>query len=512
MTKSTSENSSGAVTGPSVSVSDFTTWPFWLAVLGASLALYALTASRTVQWQDQGQFVLRVVRDEITDPYGLALAHPLHFWICRASVRVLPFEPPFAVALVSSLFAAICVANVFGLVRQLTESKLPALLAAGGLALAHTFWHMGSVVEVYSISAAFLTAEMWALVNWDGTRRAKWLVLMFLANGLGLANHNLALLTLPVDGIVLLSALFRRQVKWRVLLLCGAVWLAGASPLIGLVIQQAWVNGQPGEVLHSALFGRYQNQVLAHAPILRYTATSLAFTLLSFPNVMLPAALVGIVRGRRLVAPLSYWSLLTALAIHLAFVLRYNVIDQYTFMVPAYALIAVFAGVGIHLVLERLRPAWRGVGVGLGVATVLLTPAWYLLSEHLTRRIHALGSYERHKPYRDDYRYLFIPWGRGENSADRMSRQAAELAGTDGLIIVEDEMGSFAVNYQLHRKRASDVRVIETTDPSLIARYSSARRPVVLVPSATTRPPDKPPVGAWRPVGDLYVLVPPLGG
>jgi hypothetical protein len=477
----------------------------WIAAVLCALALYALTASRSVQWQDQGQFVLRVARGEITDPYGLALAHPLHFWVCRATAKVLPIELPFAVALVSSLFAAIGVANVFGMVRQLTRCAGVAALAAMGLTVAHTYWHMGSVAEVYSINAAFLTAEMWALVNWDRSRRHVWLVLMFLANGLGLANHDLALLTLPVDGIVLLLALYRRQANWRVLIGCGCIWLLGASPFVGLIAQQAWVTGQPAEVVRSALFGRYQNEVMAHAPVLRYTATSVAFTVLSFPNLMLPAAVAGIIRGRKRIGAISYWSLLAALMIHLAFVLRYNVIDQYTFLVPAYALITVFSGVGFQILLDRFSH-WRPAVWGLAVASIFLTPGWYLVAERVTRRIHALGSYERHKPYRDDYRYLFLPWGRAENSADRMSREAAELAGRDGLVIVEDEMGSFAVNYQLFSSGVSGVRVIEQIDPMVVERYARERRPVVLVPASTDRPPIKPPLGAWRRVGDLYVL------
>ena len=41
---------------------------------------------------------------------------------------------------------------------------------------------------------------------------------------------------------------------------------------------------------------------------------------------------------------------------HGGFVLRYNVVDQYTFLVPAYALIAIFAGIGIGAV----RRGWPG--------------------------------------------------------------------------------------------------------------------------------------------------------
>src|SRR5689334_11706586 len=109
----------------------------WLLVFAGALALYASTASRTIGWQDSGQFVLRVVRGESTDPFGLACAHPLHFWLGTLFVKVLPVQPPFAMALLSALFGAIAVANVFGIVRTLTINTKVALLTALGLAVAH---------------------------------------------------------------------------------------------------------------------------------------------------------------------------------------------------------------------------------------------------------------------------------------------------------------------------------------------------------------------------------------
>src|SRR5690349_751336 len=124
-------------------------WPLWLAAFLSALALYICTASRQVQWQDSGEFVLRVFRGEVLDSLGLALSHPLHFWISTLGVRILPIEPPFAISLVSAFFGAIAVANVMGIVTQVTNNRLAAVLAALGLAFAHTFWRMSTVVEVY---------------------------------------------------------------------------------------------------------------------------------------------------------------------------------------------------------------------------------------------------------------------------------------------------------------------------------------------------------------------------
>src|SRR4051812_29604474 len=91
----------------------------WIGVFSAALLLYGLTASRTIGWQDSGDFVNRVVRGWSTDPSGLCRAHPLHFWLGTFLVRVLPIEPPASMALLSAVFGALAVANVFGIVRTL---------------------------------------------------------------------------------------------------------------------------------------------------------------------------------------------------------------------------------------------------------------------------------------------------------------------------------------------------------------------------------------------------------
>jgi len=59
----------------------------WAGLFFAVLLLYGMTASRTIGWQDSGDFVNRVVRGWSTDPCGLCRAHPLHFWLGTSLVK-----------------------------------------------------------------------------------------------------------------------------------------------------------------------------------------------------------------------------------------------------------------------------------------------------------------------------------------------------------------------------------------------------------------------------------------
>ena len=256
--------------------------------------------------------------------------------------------------------------------------------------------------------------------------------------------------------------------------------------------------------LHSALVGSWGSAVAGQNLLLTYTATSVGFTLLSFPNLMPWAYLDQ--RGRRIVTPLSYWALLAGLAMQLGFVLRYNVISQYAFLLGAYSLLAVFSGLGFAVVLRTWSPRVRSVAIALAAILVLCTPVVYLATCAVTRQYHTLGRWARNKPYRDDYRYLLIPWSRGEHSAQRMSLDAAELAGRDGLIVDPDSMGTWAVEYQLFVQGKNDVRVIPQADAGQITKYFRSSQPVVFVPFSLDDPPSAPPIGKWKRVGDLYVL------
>ncbi|MFN3167553.1 MAG: protein O-mannosyl-transferase family [Phycisphaeraceae bacterium] len=487
----------------------------WLGVFVGALVLFGLTAARTIQWQDYGQYTLRIVEGELFNELGLALAHPLHFWLGELAIGVLPFEPAHAVALVSALGGAVTVANVFGCVWSVSRRLDAACLAAVGLALANTFWRMSTMPECYTVTTALLSAELWCLALFMRGGHAcgprpLWLVAAFFFNGLGLANHNLALLTGPILGVVLVHALLHKRVcLWRVAL-CMFAWCVGAMPYLLLVIVEASINGDVGGAVRSALVGNhYGDKVMNASPSIRLAGISAAFTVLSFFNLTLVFAAVGLWRslcaaGQRAIG--FAWA--GALAIHLLFVLRYNVVDQHTFLLPAYTLIALFAGVGFASIAERRPAGFNRKLFVAALALVLLAPAVYVGAATLARSANALGGYARDKPYRDDYRYLFVPWGVGETSAQRMARHATALAGDDGVVLVGDSMARFAVRYTALQQGRDKLDVVSLTRDELHWDAFAGRR-VVLVPASAGDEPIDPPAGmAWRADEPMYVLVP----
>jgi len=166
-------------------------------------------------------------------------------------------------------------------------------------------------------------------------------------------------------------------------------------------------------------------------------------------------------------------------------------------------------GVGFAALSPWKQTRTRKVALAMAVALLALTPGIYALTPMVARKLNVLRRVAHNKPYRDDYDYLFLPWSVVERSAERMSRQAVELAGDRGLIIVEDRMAGFAIHYQAIRAGLDERHIIPNAAPGRIIEAVDASRPVVLVPRNVDAPRTEPPIGRWRRVGDLYVLSPP---
>ncbi len=501
----------------------FPTFAGWLLVFIASLCLYATTANRGAQWQDSGEFILRITTGDLLGHLGLALSHPLHYWLGRAAIAPGLLEPAFAITLISSLGAALAVATVFGCVRTLSGSAPAAFFAATSLALANTFWHLGTIAEVYTLSAALLAGECWCLAVY-AKRGSRWAVWgMCLLNGLGLANHLQALLTLPVLALVILHGVSSRRLRIGDLLIAMWLWLLGSLPYTGLVLGLIVRGANPTETLQSALFGRhFSGAVLNASATTRMIMTDIAFPLLNFPNLLIPAALYGLVRHRRVGMPkFACLALIAMLVIHAAFVLRYEVLDQHTFFLPTYTLLAIFGGVGAAAVLRWPATLRRESLCAAAILLLLTTPLLNIAAIVTARRAQLLGQFAHRKPYRDDYIYLLVPWSVMDRSAERMSREAVNLAAPNGLILVEDGMGRSAVEYRRLQADLTGVgiRMVPpagrqeameelAADVRLEAQAGQA---VVLVPLNRDQPRLLPPLGRWQRRGDLYVLDPLAG-
>ncbi|MFQ5806585.1 MAG: protein O-mannosyl-transferase family [Phycisphaerae bacterium] len=488
----------------------------WCCTLVVALTLYAATANRGVQWQDSGWQQLRMVTGQLEHPYGLALYHPLHYYLGRVALQITFLEPAFAVTLVSSVAAALAIANVAATLLLLTRRIAPAVIAAAALLFSHTLWRHATYTESYALVAALLSGEWLCLACFVSTGKARYLPLLALLNGLGIANHLLATLATPVDLAVIVWAVRRKSVSARTAIAAGSLWLVGTTPYAVLVIVELIKTRDPWGTIQTALFARYASEVLNTRIEARRLVMSLGYACYNFPGLTFPLAVVGLVARKALPTALKRaW--LVQLGLFVLFVVRYNISDQYTFFFPVYILLVLFAGVGLGKLSASGSLARRRRLLALAAITAAWTPLIYLSTAHVLAARGALAAMVKNKPYRDGYRAFFVPWGCGADHATTLNDAVRELAGNDGLVLVADHMQVFAIRYaQAVGQLPDTVTIVEMPrSPSeqvvakrrvLLSYYLSFGRPVVLVPLDRYRPVANLPQAQWQRHGDVYRL------
>ena len=379
-------------------------------------------------------FQRRVLEGDYTAEVGLALSHPLYI----AAGRVVLAVPigSFAARLnfFSGLGMAVALANLAAVVTLLTGRRWTGLAVAAMLAVAHTVWWLSTIAEVYTWSVAGLTCELWLLVIL--IRRPRWGVLTALAfvSGLGWCVHNFALLPMPVYAIVAIVLVRRGKLPtWSLAAGAGAFCL-GAGPYLAMIVNEAAATGSPGGAIGSALVGRYAEQVLNVASVSPRARVNAGLTAMNFVSVLVPLAVVGWFRLRRRAGGLLAGAIGALTVIHIVFVVRYNVPDQFTFLLPSLVLGAVSSGVGLAELADRSR-RWRIASIAACAASVALVPVFYGSAPAIARAA-GLHVPERQR-FRDELRYWLVPWKHNEDSAERFAAAALKQAGPDGIILTD---------------------------------------------------------------------------
>lgn len=408
----------------------------------ATLTLYAATCARGPEWQDSGLHQLRIVVGQIENPMGLALSHPLHYYLGRAMLA-LPFgDPLFKLNLLSGICGAIGVGVLAGLVVALTRSRLAAGLAAAALAFAHSYWQMSATTETYTLAAALMTIEWACLLKFARSRRPIWLAAVFAVNGLHVADHLLGLLTLATYGVLLIERIARRRVAPVWLPLAIGIWVVTASPYWSLVLQRCMQGGDLGAILHSAIFGGRIGRTGWSAQVLNtgLSASQLKLAVLTFgycfPSAAPWLALLGVLRRARGRMRVFRRVLLVQTVIIFIFVGRYTIPDLYTFFVPVCTVTALWFGLGAASLLRRCRSRRaRGWLATLLLVNAALPLTVYLVFPALARERGWLERRLREIPFRDAYAYHFQPWRFQDDSARQLAREVLSQAGEDGWVI-----------------------------------------------------------------------------
>ena len=423
----------------------------WWLTFALFAVLYVATCQRGIGWQDSGMFQWRVLTGDYTGRLGLALAHPLYIAAGRVLWWVSQRHLPLLLNAFSGVGMAVALANLAVVGFMLTGRRCVGLAGAAMVGVAHTPWWLATVAEVYTWSVAGLTAELWLLVSLIRRPRWKALAALALVNGLGLCVHNFALLALPVYAVVAAVLVAQRRLKARSLAAAGIAYLVGAGLYIGMTASLAARTGDVASAVGSALVGRYAAAVVNVADVSKHLRANAALGAMNFVSFLAPLAIVGWARfgralGRALAAAIGAITL-----IHVLFVVRYPVPDQFTFLLPTLVLAGLAACVGASELLAGGR-RWRVAVIAAIAAAVAVPPAFYAAAPSLMRAADIEARRARTLPFRNEARYWLVPWKHNERSAERFAQAALDQAAPDGVIMPDStSVHALLLEQKLHR-------------------------------------------------------------
>ncbi len=425
---------------------------------GLTLALYGATGARGVAWQDPGFHQYRIITGQLENPAGLALSHPLHYWLGRAAITVPLGDPVFKLNLLSSLCGAIGVGVLTGLLIRLTRNPLAGAVGAVTLALSHSYWQMSALAETYPLAAALMIIEWALLLRYVRTRRPIWLVAVFAVNGLHVADHLLGLLTLATYGVLLLERIARRRIELKWLPIAILAWIITALPYEMLVISHYLRTHDLPGTLQTALFGGGERNRSWAREVLNVSlsAGQLKLVLLTFgyclPSAAGLLALVGILRPMRGRRRILRRVLIAQTVIIFFFVGRYAIKDLYTFFVPVCTLTALWCGWGVHGLWRRWRGGRQRRWLMAALAVNALLPLMvYSVFPRVAQHRGWMRDRMRDIPYRDEYASFFQPWRCTDHSAAEMARDILARAGPGGWVLADSTTApAVAVTYLVH--------------------------------------------------------------
>jgi len=470
----------------------------------AALLLYGLTGARGVEWQDSGIHQYRILTGQLEHPLGLALSHPLHYWLGRMMLSVPIGAPLWRLNMLSAIGGAVGVGVLTGLVTRLTRSPVAGLLAGAAVGSAHSYWQMSALTETYTLAAALMTIEWALLLRYCRRGHPGWLVAVLGINGLHVADHLLGLMPLATYAALLLTRTLRGRVRSFWLPTAASAWLAGAAPYWLLVLSYYQRTGDLGATLHSALFGGgagvpgWRGDVLN----LRLTWGQLKLAVMSFgycfPCATSVIALLGI--WRRTGRTTKAWRrvLIAQTVLVFAFVARYPIPDLYTYFTPVCVLTALWFGLGAGWLLRRWpTPRWRRRVLILLSLNALAPLLVYSLFPWVAETRGWWRTRMRDLPFRNEYAAFLQPWRAGDESAAQMARTALQQAGPGGWIVADSTTAyAIAVTYLLYGgppevrvywvRRCLTEPVAELTDAELAA-HLTAGYAVLAVPAEHIR-------------------------
>ena len=413
-------------------------------VLGASMALYLLSAAPTLLWGDDAELQrIAITGESRAVGQSSAASHLLWQTVAGAFVRAtawLPVDAAGRVTLVSAIAGAIALLPFAAVTTSLGQRAglgpwavgVASAVGTAAFGFGHTFWLLSARPDAYTVQVLLLATALWGTVR-SGVAVRPWLGLAVAALAVGAALTNHVIILASVPGLALLGTARLRLTTRQVVV----VTVSGVAVVVAGVGLGQWL-GFPVWALVSAV-ASYR----AYIPSLRDAGLVLGYLLYQFPVALVLTVWAWVPLHR-----LGGRSAAGIAAMYLGVVglmlFRYHpdmyVRDQYIFYLPSYLPVAICIGLGAGWLVDHPSPWLRMRGRVLAATLLAMACApvvVYPLAASIAGPVATRLAPARTLPGRDPVWYYLWPPKTGYTGArDYVTAVFATLP--PGAVVVAD--------------------------------------------------------------------------
>ena len=338
--------------------------PAWIAGAGVGIlafVLYLLTLAPTILYYTDEMKDSAVLP---TIAYTLGISHPTGYptyTILTHLFTYLPVgDPAYRVNLASAVFGALAVAALYAAGLRLGGSILAALVGALAFGTSPLFWSQAVIAEVYALHVLFLAAALLVLLVWREKREDKYLLLAAAVLGLSMTHNLTSGLLLPTAAAFVLLVEPGKILDLKIILKGAGVFLFSLLPYAYLPIRARMDPAMNVEDPSNwerfkdlVTGGEFKNKMWAFGPEELPGRLSLYLDHVTgeLHWAFLAAVVVGVLytllrdRTAFVLLALPYGGFLF-------YALEYDIEDVHYYFIPTYAILSVWASVGLAAALR----------------------------------------------------------------------------------------------------------------------------------------------------------------
>ncbi|MGB9696674.1 MAG: protein O-mannosyl-transferase family [Ignavibacteria bacterium] len=359
---------------------------FGIVAFVISFSLYLFTLCPTIGFIDSGELTTVCVKLGIAHPTG----YPL-FTILGNIFSYLPFgEYAYRLNLMNAFISSLAVSLLFYLIRYILdvstilfakekhqkpqvnelELSLISLFAVMFFAYSTTFWDIANSLEVYSLHAIFLSANILFFLKAFEVDESeflsdrwgeKWWLIFAYVLGLSFTNH-LTTIFLSLGFLYLYFVTYKfNSFSFRRILLMSLPFIAGLSVYIYFPIRAdnpyiSW--GHPDNltnIIRHVSAKQFSVWMFSSSEV---TARQFKHFLDFYPKAVkyLPVLLaaIGVIRLFSLNKKLSYFTILL-FGFNILYAINYDIHDIDSYFLLAFIITSIWAAFGIKLIIEKFQ-------------------------------------------------------------------------------------------------------------------------------------------------------------